>query len=166
MVDSGLAPTSPGTKRSRFENAAAVAFLALLIGYRFREGVLLKVVYSLGDVGSEFLPIRMAAAEAFRRLNFLLWSPEIMGGYPTYSHPHTAVFYPINWILSLLLPSWATINYFAVFHFVFIACSMFLLLRFLGLSSIPGILGAVVFALSGNRIYDSYLFWDRLRGSH
>lgn len=150
-------PGAPGRRR-RLENLGAVAFLALLVFYRFREGALLKVVYSLGDLGSDFLPIRMAAAQAFRRLDFLLWSPEIQGGYPTYADPHTAVFYPFNWVLSLVMPAWATFNYFALLHFVFIACAMFAFLRLRDLSLIPCLLGAVVFALNGNRIYDSYLF--------
>ena len=156
----GTSQDSQGASRRqrRLENVGAVGFLALLVFWRFREGALLQVVYSLGDLGSEFLPIRVAAAEAFRRFEFLLWSPQILGGYPTYAHPHTAVFYPLNWILSLVMPGWATFNYFALLHFFFIACSLFVFVRLQGLSLIPCLLGAVVFALNGNRIYDSYLF--------
>lgn len=159
MIDGLDSPRGEtGRRRRRLENLGAVTFLALLVFWRFREGALLEVVYSLGDLGSEFLPIRVAAAQAFRHFEFLLWSPEIFGGYPTYAHPHTAVFYPLNWILSLVMPAWATFNYFALLHFVFIACSMFAFVRFRGLSLLPCVLAAVVFALNGNRIYDSYLF--------
>lgn len=159
-ADEGAERTGCSTVRQRrwIENAGAFAFLTLLVLYRFREGALLKVVYSLGDLGSEFLPIRAAAAAAFRQLNFLLWSPEIFGGYPTYAHPHTAVFYPVNWILSLLLSPRAAFDYFVLLHVALGASFMYLFLRFFGLSSIPSVLGAVVFALNGNRIFDSYLF--------
>lgn len=154
----GSARATKVERRRWLQDIASVLFLLILVLYRFREGALLKVVYSLGDLGSEFLPIRAAAAAALRQFGFLLWSPEVFGGYPTYAHPHTAVFYPVNWILSLLLSPWAAFDYFVLLHVVLGTGFMYLLLRFFGLSSIPCVLGAVIFALNGNRIYDSYLF--------
>lgn len=145
------------TPRGRI--VGSITVLTAIILLRFRAGALLEVIYTLGDNGSEFYPVRTAAAEAFRRLEFLLWTPQILAGYPMFANPQAAVFYPLNWILALSLPSWAVLNYSFIVHMILAAVGMYFYLRIAArTTSLAAISGALIFTLNGNRIFESYAF--------
>jgi hypothetical protein len=77
-----------------------------------------------------------------------LWDPFSLCGYPIIGSYNFGAFLPQN-VLYLLLPFPLAFKLFILLKHLLAGCFQFLLLRRLGLSTIAGVAGGIVFALSG-----------------
>jgi hypothetical protein len=87
----------------------------------------------------------------------LWWSPNIMGGYPAIADPLSALFYPPNFLMHLLMPRdflpYLALEFQTVLHFLLASVGMFLLARLLTSSTPGGIVAALAW------VYGSYFVW-------
>lgn len=103
-----------------------------------------------GDLVSFLWPTWRFAANSLRRGIVPLWNPTLYAGAPFAADNQSALFYPVNLILFLLLgePSYAMMEGLVVFHMALAAVLMYLLLREHGLSRVAATLGGLAFGLS------------------
>ncbi len=87
----------------------------------------------------------------------LWWSPNIMGGYPVIADPLSALFYPPNLLMHLLVPRdflpYLALELQATLHFLLAAVGTFLLARMLTGSNAGGIVAGLTWA------FGSYFVW-------
>ena len=93
------------------EFGAAAALLAATLGFFWR------ILFTPdawkpaggGDLASFLFPIYRYAAASLRAGDLPLWNPHLYGGAPFLADMQTGLFYPLNLLLFLLVPSFVAI---------------------------------------------------------
>ncbi len=96
----------------------------------------------------QFYPWQHFAAEAWRVGEVPLWNPLVGNGAPLAANLQAGVFYPLN-ALYLFLPTEVAMGYAAALHVTLAGLFMFAFMRTLGLRSLPALVAAAAFQLSG-----------------
>ena len=90
-----------------------------------------------GDLAPFLYPNYYFAATHLRQGTLPLWNPQLYGGVPFAADIQTGLFYPLNWLIFLLVPevTFRWLQGLAVFHFWLAGLLMYLCLRLLHLSN-------------------------------
>jgi len=136
---------APWTRRDLL---AAASLVALHLAFLWRAA-LLRGFLLHEDLLLQFVPWKGALHDALRAGRLPLWTPYMFCGYPLAAEGQTAVYYPVSWVVSWLLPSWAAVNWTILLHLMLAAVGMFVLARSLGVSTFGAWLAAVTFSFSG-----------------
>ncbi len=136
------------TRRLRWRDAALA--VGLLLAF-FGDVVRGRDFYWGADLSRLMYPLMHLAGSCLRRLDFapLVWSPQVMAGYPLLSEDQAGIYYPPNWILLLLLPARAAMSAALVLSYLFTALTMFWFARNLGLERASAFVAALAFAFGG-----------------
>ncbi len=86
-----------------------------------------------GDLAPFLYPNYRFAAEHLRQGIIPLWNPHLYSGTPFAADIQTGLFYPINWLVFLLVPNltFEWLEYLAIFHFWLAGSTMYVCLRLL-----------------------------------
>jgi hypothetical protein len=103
------------------------------------------------DPVQQYYPWRHFAVESLESGRIPLWNPYCFSGTPFVANMQSAVFYPPN-LLFLFLPITTAFTVSAVLHIFIAGASMFALLRSMGLSTAPCLLGAVAYMFNGSLV--------------
>jgi hypothetical protein len=132
---------------SRF--APLFAFPTLLLLF-FHKMAFTNLILARGDTFLYFYPYWQAAADALRTGRLPLWNPHLFMGAPFLANSQVGFFYPLNWPLWLLLPTPYAVSASILLHLFIAGLGTYLAgRRALGLSPLPALLSAVLFALGG-----------------
>jgi len=134
-----------------FLRLAGLALLfVLLVFIAFPHAFLAPAPLSAGldDNITIQYPLRSVLAGWLRGDPLPLWSHSLACGYPLLAEPHSAFFYPPNWLLYRLLPHPRAYNLSLPLHMVLMALGSYLLARRLGISLPGSLLAALAFSLS------------------
>lgn len=102
----------------------------------------------LTDVTYLVHPLLLWGAREVGEGRLPLWNPHIFAGAPYLANPHTAVFFPLTWLL-WLLPAAPALTLLAIAKLALVGVSMYWCGRVLALDRGAALLGAVAFMLSG-----------------
>jgi hypothetical protein len=98
-------------------------------------------------------PTRFFAASSIAAGELPFWNPHVFAGMPFLADIQSAVFYPLNLLLSLFVPdghlSFVAVEALAVVHVILAGCWTFLLMRRLGASVWGGWAAGITFMFSG-----------------
>jgi len=102
----------------------------------------------LTDQIYQFYPWRLFSLEQLRRGQLPLWNPYVFSGSPFIANDQSAVFYPINllltWLPAHLIPGWS-----AILRLLTASLGMYALLRAWKASPAASVLAGITFALGG-----------------
>jgi hypothetical protein len=126
-----------------------IAFLALLILALYWRAASLQGVFFFGDIFRLHYPERVAFLRELSKGHWPLWTPDMLAGYPLLAEGQFAPLYPANWVLHLLLPVDAALNYFVILHYILAGAGMYALARRFDLGRFAALLSAAVYMLSG-----------------
>jgi hypothetical protein len=131
-------------------DAAAVGLLFLaVIGCTWRIALAGRVLAG-GDVFTYFYPYWAAATRAIRVPRLPLWNPTLFMGVPLVANSQVGFFYPLNWLLWLLLPAHRSVHVTILLHLCLAALSAYLWGRgTLRLGRLASWIVGAVFALGG-----------------
>ena len=129
--------------------AIPLALLALGIVLFYWEAFTLQGTFFLQDVMVQNYPFRDFFARSIKDLSFPLWCPEINYGFPLFAEGQAGSLYPFNLLTSVLLPTYAGLNYNLIFHAWLAGAGTYWFLRLLGCLRAGALCGALVFSLSG-----------------
>ena len=118
------------------EFIAATGFLALLTVGFFWQVLLTDSAWMPaggGDLAPFLYPNYYFAAEQIRQGQLPLWNPHLYSGTPFAADIQSGLFYPINWVIFLLVPqvNFEWLQYLAIFHFWLAGATMYICLRLL-----------------------------------
>ena len=117
---------SPGHLTGPLRDLLAVALLwALVLAFFWRIALAGRVLGS-GDVFSYFYPYWAEATRAIRVGRLPLWNPYLFLGAPFLANSQVGVFYPLNWLLWLLLPAHQSVHVTIVLHLCLAALNAYL----------------------------------------
>ncbi|MBZ0270142.1 YfhO family protein, partial [bacterium] len=122
----------------------AAAFLALAIVFLY-DAALTGRAYLLRDILTFFHPWQSAVSDALRGLHLPLWNHDTYCGIPLAANLQSGVFYPPNWLFSLL-PFDLALTTVMVLHLAVAGITMRAFLRRLGLHESSAFLGGALFA--------------------
>lgn len=105
----------------------------------------------LSDIPSLLYPWRSFAIDQLRNLKFPLWNPYYFAGMPLLANFQSAVFSYVN-LLFLFLPKALAWSLGVMLSPLLTMMAMYIFLRHKKLGKIPGLLGSLVFSLSGFEI--------------
>ena len=126
-----------------------IAVLLLLTIAFFPRAAFLKGAFFVQDIMFQNYPFRHYFSQALKEWSLPLWCPNIGCGFPLFAEGQSGVLYPINLILSLLLPTWAAINYNIIIHIFLAGLFTYLYLKTLDLDPFSALTGAITFAFCG-----------------
>lgn len=129
------------------------ALLALTAGFFWRPlfSEAVWIPRGGGDFASFYYPLYSFAAKSIRNGVFPLWNPYLYSGMPFAADIQTGVFYPLNLLTYLLVPSFSyqTLEWLAIAHYFLAGAFAYAFLRVLGLSRPSSLASALVYAFSG-----------------
>ncbi|MFQ5715586.1 MAG: hypothetical protein ACE5GQ_00635, partial [Nitrospinales bacterium] len=138
--------------RTKARAAAAAAVYAVLALIFFNE-LVFQTQWFGEDFFAQNFPNRSYAAVEIAQGSLPLWNPYVFSGMPFLADIQTAVLYPFNVVLSLMVESgrlsYALFEYQVVFHFVLGGCFMYFFLRSLDIDFAGALLGGILFAFGG-----------------
>jgi len=104
-------------RRNEVVRDAAVAALlcSLVIAFTWRIALAGRVLAS-GDIFTYFYPYWAEATRAIRSGRLPLWNPTLFMGVPFAANSQIGLFYPLNWLLWLLLPAHRSVHVTIVLH--------------------------------------------------
>lgn len=104
-----------------------------------------------GDMASFMYPVYSFVARALAAGELPLWNPYLYLGMPFAADVQTALFYPPNWPVFLLLPrlGYTALELFVIAHYVVGAATAYALARELAIPRLGAIAAGIVFAFSG-----------------
>lgn len=102
----------------------------------------------LTDVTYLVHPLLLWGAREIGEGRLPLWNPHVFAGAPYLANPHTAVFFPLTWLVWLLPPALA-LTLLALLKIAFAGVAMYWCGQVLRLSRGASVVGAVAFMLSG-----------------
>lgn len=103
-----------------------------------------------GDVLLYFYPYWQAAASALRAGTVPLWNPHLFMGVPFLANSQIGFFYPLNWLVWLVLPTPYAVSASIVIHLVIAGMGCYLVARnHWQLSPMAALVSALLFALGG-----------------
>ena len=121
--------------------------MAAVVLFSFREAILDGLVAFEKDTLVFFYPLEAWFAQEFQAGRFPLWNPYIFAGYPALADGEIGLVYPLHLLLLHLLSVGQAFIWLRVSSVLIAAGSMYALCRALGLGRLPGVLGAITFAL-------------------
>ena len=105
------------------------------------------------DAADFFYPYFAFVHDSLRHFRLPLWDPYVMSGFPIIGDPEAQIFYPINWLFVVLNPfsplSYKMVECQLILHFFLAGLFMYYLARSFVPDTVPALLGAVLFMLSG-----------------
>ncbi|HJU74539.1 MAG TPA: hypothetical protein VJ717_12395 [Gemmatimonadaceae bacterium] len=151
MTNTTAKTRDDGTRQPRYARATAalIYFAATLtlafpaLGGRFLINPN-SDQYLAGYAFREFAAQSLKSGEGFP-----LWNPYLFGGMPYVAAMHGDVFYP-TFILRMILPTDVAMTWGFIIHVVLAGYFCFLLLRTLGISYWPAVIGGLAYMLGGN----------------
>jgi hypothetical protein len=102
----------------------------------------------MGDLATQFYPLRATFNSKLRPGNAPLWNFQIFMGTPYQAMPQSALFFPLNWVFSIFNAPFAWSVLFLV-RPVIVAVTTAIFVRRLGTSPPAALLSGFIFALSG-----------------
>ncbi|MBN2383861.1 YfhO family protein [bacterium] len=78
-----------------------------------------------------------------------LWSSLSSCGFPVHAAAEIGVFYPFNWLFSLLFPSLYAFEFLIIFHYLIAGIFMLYLQRVRSVTGLPALFSALTFVFSG-----------------
>jgi hypothetical protein len=120
-----------------------------LLALFFGEVLLAPNVYYPGDTARQYLPARLALAQALRQGRLPWWRADLGLGYPLLAEGEVGALYPLNWLLVGLLPPLIALNLSVVLHVCLAGWGAYLAARRSGRSHGGALIGAMTFALGG-----------------
>lgn len=136
----------PSPRQDQLRTSAPYFAVTLAIIVFHYRAALPGQAFAGPDLRSLFFALREAVAAALRAGHLPEWQRGIFLGYPLLADPQAAVFAPTTW-LTLPLDSARAITVGTLLHLCVGGWGMVFWLRLRGLSSLPSILGAVLFVL-------------------
>ncbi len=127
---------------------AIVALIAWFLVYHLPV-TLGQRVFSEGDIVWGNLPIRAEVTRALSNGRLPLWTPLLQAGMPLFAEGHTAVLYPLNLIVHVLLPPPIAISYVILFNLCWMSIGMYLFSRAAGLRISSALLASLALGTSG-----------------
>ena len=102
----------------------------------------------LGDLATQFYPLRATLNSALRIGRAPLWDFQVLMGTPYQAMPQSALFFPLNWFFSFFNAPLAWSLLFVV-RTVIVALATAIFVRRLGASPFAALISGFIFALSG-----------------
>ena len=104
-----------------------------------------------GDLVSFYFPLQAFAAAQIQHGHFPLWNPYLHAGMPQFANFQTAMLYPPNLIVWLLIRpfTYQTLELLVIAHYLLASIGTYLLARSLGQRRHAALLAGIVFAYSG-----------------
>lgn len=104
-----------------------------------------------GDLVSFYFPLQAFAAAQIQHGHFPLWNPYLHAGMPQFANFQTAMLYPPNLIVWLLVRpfTYQTLELLVIAHYLIASLGTYALARTLGQRRLPAMLAGIVFAYSG-----------------
>jgi hypothetical protein len=104
-----------------------------------------------GDMASFLYPVYSFVGRALQARELPLWNPHLYLGMPFAADVQTALFYPLNWPVYLLLPrlGYPALELFAIAHYLIGAVCAYALARSLKTNRVGALVTGIVFAFSG-----------------
>ncbi len=136
-------------------NAAAIAIITLAAAVALGPALWTpdKLLDS-HDLQNLYYPVEIHTSAAMRAGTLPTWNPYLFSGLPHMSHPVTLVYYPIAFVLRLLLPVNLAAAWALGIHLWIAGVGMYALCRSLGLRPWIALLCALVFMLNGEMVGD------------
>jgi len=106
-----------------------------------------KIIF-YGDIIVQYIPWAKVLADHIRNFTLPFWNSFVGMGFPLISEPQVGSFYPINWIVYLLLPFRIGYNFIYILHLLLGGMFMWLYLRELGLGNPAKFIGSISFIFS------------------
>ncbi len=140
-----------------WKRRAAIPFsLGGLVILFFLPTIFGRRTFPRGDFTALYLPYNIFFRNALAAWRLPVWNPYSYSGHPFLADPQSAVFYPLNALVTLLSSSWTTLagRYYwlqieAIAHFFLAGLFTYLLVRTLSGEKRAGLMGATVFMFSG-----------------
>jgi hypothetical protein len=110
----------------------------------------------LTDVTYLVHPLLLWGAREIGEGRLPLWNPQLLAGAPYLANPHTAMFFPLTWLL-WVLPAATALTLLAIGKICLVGVATYWCGRRLALSRGPAALAAVAFMLSGQVV--AWLHW-------
>jgi len=134
-------------------NLIIICFISVLCLFLFRESIFTnkEILFGLNgptDLLENFLPFKDFAYNSLRNLTIPLWNPYLFCGSPFLAIPQTAIFYPIHFIMFLILPLLRAYNYSVVLHLILAGVFTYYYARYIGLDAFCGLICGFVFMSS------------------
>jgi hypothetical protein len=104
---------------------------------------------TLVDVAYLFHPWTLWAAGEIQQGRFPLWNPHAFAGAPFFANPHSALLFPLTW-LAWVLPAPLALTLMTAGKLALAGLAMYALLRGLGASPAPALVGATSFQWNGS----------------
>ncbi|UCD57799.1 MAG: YfhO family protein [Candidatus Hydrogenedentota bacterium] len=123
----------------------ATALILFLLGLPLIQGH----VYKHDDLSRYHLPFRFFFAQCLAAGDSFIWLPNIFCGLYLHGEGQMGMYHPLHLILYSTLPLGAAFNIELLLSYPFMMVGMFLFLRRWKIPRTAGMLGALVFALSG-----------------
>ncbi len=123
---------------------AAALLFALIVALPALDAVTGQGIYWFHDLRHHHHPWRDWAAGRIP-----IWAPDVANGFPLMADGQTGVFYPLNILLGLLLPSHLALNASILLHAWWASMGAWWLCRVLGRSPLAALLGGIAYGLSG-----------------
>ncbi len=105
-----------------------------------------------GDFYSFHSPMRIAAAEALHKGDMPFLTQALYGGYPLFSDPQFAFFYPVNFLFSLFVPNpngEVPLDAYIFINLVVLSLSAVFFVRSFGFGRVASVVAAVLIAFNG-----------------
>ena len=103
-----------------------------------------------GDIASFYYPTYLYAASEIKQGALPLWNPHLFAGMPLAADVQVGLFYPINWVLYLLVQvDYGSLEWLLIFHYWLAAALMYVFLRDLRIGRAGALAGGVAFAFCG-----------------
>ena len=106
-----------------------------------------KIIF-YGDIIVQYIPLAKVLADHIRNFTLPFWNSFVGMGFPLISEPQVGSFYPINWIVYLLLSFRIGYNFIYILHLLLGGMFMWLYLRELGLGNPAKFIGSISFIFS------------------
>ncbi|MBU1261959.1 YfhO family protein [bacterium] len=122
--------------------------LSALVLLFFLPVILSPYIWGFRDFHRYVHPLKYFAKESIMSGVIPLWNPYLAGGMPFLANLQSCIFYPPS-ILIYLLPYYAGLKAYIIFHFILSILSSYFLAKELGLDKIGSFIVAVTYTFSG-----------------
>lgn len=148
-------PATTTAPRQVWLNATTYLVMAALVAAFYWPVLLPSNGIMGGDYYDFHVPNRVYAATALRSGRIPLWAPEIFGGFPFIGDPQSAVFGPINLLVTALIPNPADSYFFQLYHIfkqLLVALAGVFLARSIGISRTGALVCGTICVFNGYNI--------------
>lgn len=136
------------------KNEIFVIILFILLPFVFFRDVihLDKIVFGSEDSIRYYISLRSLLENSIKQSELPFWNPYILNGFPYISSPDIYIFYPLAFILDMILPIVLSYNILILIQYSLGGIFFYFLLKEYNLNMWACVLGGIVFAYSGNMI--------------